>query len=158
MNEGETFIHLKYLLIIGDEDVIEPVFHYQGAPSDDYFSEKNWNGSINQFPTNPLLSTGRLLVNNNTEAINIIDNIKEYISEPMPLDIIEEFVNNQGWYINRLKDEEITAIYNGKWCDYSLHFAWLERTCAVSFTCAFDIRIPEEKVTLIHTLTYLNLS
>ena len=82
MNEGETFIHLKYLLIIGDEDVIEPVFHYQGAPSDDYFSEKNWNGSINQFPTNPLLSTGRLLVNNNTEAINIIDNIKEYISEP----------------------------------------------------------------------------
>ena len=82
MNDEGTFIHLKYLLLIGDENIIEPIFHYQGAPSDDYFSEKNWNGSVNQFPTNPLLSTGRLLVSNNSEAINIINNITEYISDP----------------------------------------------------------------------------
>ena len=80
---------------------------------------------------------------------------EEYISQSLPLDIIEEFVNRQGWYINRLKDEEITAIYNGKWCDFSLHFAWIETICAINFTFAFDIRVPEEKVSSIHTLMAL---
>tara|TARA_B100000686_G_C16370562_1_gene752335 strand:+ start:223 stop:726 length:504 start_codon:yes stop_codon:yes gene_type:complete len=79
---------------------------------------------------------------------------EKYVS-PLPLDIIEEFVNTQGWHINRLKEEEITAIYNGKWCDYSLHFAWLDRISAINFTCAFDVRIPEKKISLIHTLIAL---
>ena len=80
---------------------------------------------------------------------------EEYTQEIPPLDIIEEVVNNQGWHSNRVCEEEITAAYRGRWCDYSLHFAWSEDINAINFTCAFDIRVPERKNTEINNLLAL---
>ena len=53
---------------------------------------------------------------------------REYAPEVPPLDIIEEVVNNQGWHLNRVCEEEMTAVYNGRWCDYSLHQSPLSTT------------------------------
>ena len=79
----------------------------------------------------------------------------EYVENIPPLDIIEEGVTNQGWHLSRICEEEITAIYQGRWCDYSLHFAWSDEIYAINFTCAFDIRIPAKKNTAINNLLAL---
>ena len=73
----------------------------------------------------------------------------------LPIDIIEEVVINQGWHIRRVCEEEMTAIYNGRWCDYSLHFAWSNEIHAINFTCAFDIRVPDKKATVVNNLLAL---
>ena len=80
---------------------------------------------------------------------------EEFTSQVLPLDIIEEVVVSQGWHMNRVREEEITAICNGTWCDYSLHFAWLDKIFAINFTCAFDIRVPDKKITLVNNLLAL---
>ena len=79
----------------------------------------------------------------------------EYAPEVPPLDIIEEVVNNQGWHLNRVCEEEMTAVYNGRWCDYSLHFAWSNEIHAINFTCAFDIRVPDKKSSTVNNLLAL---
>ena len=68
-----------------------------------------------------------------------------------PIDIVEQVVESQGWRANRVREEEMAAEYSGKWCDYSLHFAWSEEFSAI----AFDIRIPDRKKTDINNLLAL---
>jgi len=54
--------NLKYLLIIGDENVIAPQYFY-GTATDDLFSKE----IINNYPI-PKLITGRIIASNNDEA------------------------------------------------------------------------------------------
>jgi len=87
---------LKYLLIIGDENIIEPQY-FQGAATDDMFSKI----IINNYPM-PRLITGRIIANNNEEAEFQITKIKNYILNPedgfwrneMILLADDEFQNN----------------------------------------------------------------
>ena len=72
MNQIELYTSLNYLLILGDETIVPPIYN-GSVPSDDYFS------SSNLFAANPQLSTGRIPVKNNLDAINILDNIYNYI-------------------------------------------------------------------------------
>jgi len=76
-NNDGTFENLEYLLIIGDENIIEPLKFQNIAASDDYFSSEI--SSIYTFPY-PSLKTGRILVENNYEAQLIINNIINYIN------------------------------------------------------------------------------
>ena len=78
-DDQNNFTYLKYLLIIGDENIIEPIKFQNIAPSDDYFSSKIV--SLNTFPI-PELRTGRILVDNNYDAQVIINNIINYINNP----------------------------------------------------------------------------
>ena len=80
---------------------------------------------------------------------------EDYAQGILPLDIIEEVVNNQGWHSNRVCEEEITTAYRGQWCDYSLHFAWSDEIYAINFTCAFDIRVPKRKNAAVNNLLAL---
>ena len=71
--EPQYFDNLKYLLIIGDETIIEPIYYNGVYPTDDYFSSKNQN--TNNIPI-PKLATGRILINDSssyTQITNIID-------------------------------------------------------------------------------------
>ena len=77
------------------------------------------------------------------------------IPERLPLDIIEEVLSKQGWRLSRLREEEIEAEYNGRWCNYTLHFAWSDEICAIHFTCAFDIRVPIVKISEVNDLLAL---
>ena len=83
-----------------------------------------------------------------------LDILQDYPTVP-PIDIVEQVVESQGWRANRVREEEMAAEYSGKWCDYSLHFAWSEEFSAIHFTCAFDIRIPDRKKTDINNLLAL---
>ena len=85
INQIELFPSLNYLLIIGDETIIPPIYN-GSVPSDDYYS------SSNLFAANPQLSTGRIPVTNNNDAMNILENIYNDIQNLYcPLD------NNNMW-------------------------------------------------------------
>ena len=72
-----------------------------------------------------------------------------------PLDVIERVVNAHDWIFDRRSDEEMAVQAPGRWCDYSLHFAWNNKIDAVHFTCAFDMRVPDEKRTPVNELLAL---
>ena len=67
------------------------------------------------------------------------------LKNELPLDLVEQFIRTQGWSCRRVHDDEMAAEYRGKWCDYSLHFAHSHEVSAFHFTCAFDVRIPDDK-------------
>ena len=76
-NYNGSFEKLKYLLIIGDETIIEPLKYLNIVASDDYFSSQLV--STFTFPI-PTIRTGRILVKNNNEALNTINKIIDYIT------------------------------------------------------------------------------
>ena len=96
INQIDMFPSLNYLLILGDETIVPPIYN-GSVPSDDYYS------SSNLFSANPQLSTGRMPVTNTSDALLIINNIDQYIQNLyFPID------NNHIWRmgINLLSDDE----------------------------------------------------
>jgi len=71
---------------------------------------------------------------------------------PSPLDLVEQFVVANDWPFDRRSDEEMAVEVPGRWCDYSLYFAWREDLGALHFTCAFDMKVPASKKSAIHEL------
>lgn len=69
-----------------------------------------------------------------------------------PLDLVEQFVTANDWPFDRRNDEEMAVEVPGRWCDYSLYFAWREDFGAMHFTCAFDMKVQEAKRTQIYEL------
>jgi hypothetical protein len=61
-----------------------------------------------------------------------------------PLDILEQIIAANEWAFERRSDGEMAAEAPGKWCDYGLHFSWSHEISAMSFTCAFDLKVPAE--------------
>ena len=74
-----------------------------------------------------------------------------------PLDVIEQLVTANDWVFDRRSDQEMAVQAPGHWCDYSMYFAWNEDVDAVHFTCAMDMRVPEEKLRpVFELLTLIN--
>jgi hypothetical protein len=69
-----------------------------------------------------------------------------------PLDTVELLVESNEWAFDRNSDDEIAFQVPGNWCSYSLFFAWNEDVGAVHFSCAFDMRVPNERWHLVHEL------
>jgi len=77
---------------------------------------------------------------------------QEHANDTGPLDIIESIANENDWMFERRSDYEMAAQIPGRWCDYSLYFAWNDNAVALHFTCAFDMRVPEDQRGHIHEL------
>ena len=77
-----------------------------------------------------------------------------YKQDP-PMDLVEQVIRDLGFNFHRVLDDEMAAEYRGRWCNYSLHFVWSHEACAIHFTCAFDVRIPVEKQSLVNQLLAL---
>lgn len=71
------------------------------------------------------------------------------------MDVVEQVVLAQGWRCSRSRDDEMAAEFKGKWCDYTLHFAFAPDLEAMHLSCAFDIRIPERKRAEVYELLAL---
>ena len=103
--------NLKYLLIIGDENVIEPQYFY-GTATDDLFSKT----MIHNYPM-PQLITGRIIASNNEEAELQINKIKNYILNPdnglwkneLLLLADDEFQNN-----NSIREEKYHTYFSNE--------------------------------------------
>lgn len=72
-----------------------------------------------------------------------------------PLELIEQVVAAHDWPFDRTSDREIAVEVAGRWCDYRMFFAWRDDVEALHFTCAFDVRIPNERFADIHGLLAL---
>jgi hypothetical protein len=70
-----------------------------------------------------------------------------------PLDLVEQLVTANEWPFDRRNEEEMAVEVPGKWCDYSLYFAWREH--ALHFTCAFDMNVQTAKRGQIYELLAL---
>ncbi len=69
-----------------------------------------------------------------------------------PLDVIERIVDDNDWICDRRSDQEMAVQVPGRWCDYSMFFAWNDMADAMHFTCAFDMRVPSESRDSVHQL------
>ena len=72
-----------------------------------------------------------------------------------PLDIVEKIVEYNEWIFDRRNDQEMAVQVPGSWCDYSLYFSWNDEIEAIHFTCTFDMRISNNRLTLVHELLAL---
>ena len=72
-----------------------------------------------------------------------------------PIDVVERMVDENEWFSERRSDGEMSVQAPGQWCDYSLYFAWNQTASAMHFTCAFDMRVPENRRERIHELLAL---
>ena len=68
---------LKYLLLLGDESILPPIYK-DGNPSDDFYS------TVNEYSGVPQLSTGRIPVDNLPNALLVTQKIVEYSVDPYP--------------------------------------------------------------------------
>lgn len=59
-----------------------------------------------------------------------------------PLDIIEQIIASNEWAFDRRCDSEMAAEAPGRWCNYGLYFSWSHEISAMSFSCAFDLKVP----------------
>ena len=72
-----------------------------------------------------------------------------------PLDVVEQLASANDWIFDRRNDEEMAVQVPGRWCDYSLFFAWNDEISAIHVSCAFDMRVPRERRTPVHELLAL---
>ena len=75
--------------------------------------------------------------------------------DPNPLELIEKVVAANDWPFDRTSDREIAVEVAGRWCDYRMFFSWRDDVEALHFTCAYDVRIPNERHPDIHGLLAL---
>ncbi len=74
-----------------------------------------------------------------------------------PLDMLEQYFGAHGWAFERQSDEEITASVEGSWAIYKLRALWREEERVLQFIAMPDIRVPENKRSVIHeTLSLIN--
>lgn len=78
-----------------------------------------------------------------------------YIERDKPLDIVENMVEQNDWVFERQSDQEMAVQVPGSWCSYNLHFTWNDEAEAIHFTCAFDMRVSDNRVSLVHELLAL---
>ncbi len=69
-----------------------------------------------------------------------------------PLELVEQFVTANDWPFDRRSDDEMAVEVPGRWCDYSLYFAWREDIGALHFTCALDMKVQHAKKPQLHEL------
>jgi hypothetical protein len=74
-----------------------------------------------------------------------------------PVDMIEFVADTNDWSFERPADDEIAMTVEGKWADYHVSFSWMEEFEALHFSCAFDLRIPEARLSEVNKLvTHIN--
>lgn len=65
---------------------------------------------------------------------------------PHPVDMIEQVAHANDWAFERTGEDEIAIAVAGNWTDYHVSFSWMEDFEALHLACAFDIKVPENRV------------
>jgi len=72
-----------------------------------------------------------------------------------PLDLIQEMATAHEWVVDRPGDGELVTRIEGRWCCYSLHFAWNHDHSVLQLFCGVDLRIPRHRRTAVSELLML---
>jgi hypothetical protein len=69
-----------------------------------------------------------------------------------PIDLIEQVAATHDWNVERGSDEELSMVVAGNWTDYHLSLNWREDLETLHIACAFDFRVPENRMGEIYRL------
>ena len=69
-----------------------------------------------------------------------------------PLEVVERVASANDWSFERAGDDEITILVRGKWTDYQVSFTWMHDIEALHLACAFDMKIPELRLSDVQQL------
>ena len=69
-----------------------------------------------------------------------------------PVDLIEQVAASHDWPIDRSSDDELTLTVAGQWTDYHVSLNWREDLEALHLACAFDFKVPENRLPEIYRL------
>lgn len=80
-------------------------------------------------------------------------NVDEYRDRTIPgapLDILEDYFHAHGWKSTRNGDEEIVTAVKGSWTQYEMRAVWREEERVLQFLALPDIRVPDEKRSIVY--------
>ena len=63
-----------------------------------------------------------------------------------PVDAIEQVAAFNEWSFERPAEDEIAICVEGVWTDYNVSFSWMGDFEALHLACAFDMRVPENRI------------
>jgi hypothetical protein len=72
-----------------------------------------------------------------------------------PLDVVEHMAAGNSWPFERASEDEISLVVTGRWTNYQVSFTWMGEIEALHLACAFDMRIPRERLATVQQLVAL---
>lgn len=69
-----------------------------------------------------------------------------------PIDLVEQVAATHDWPADRTGDDELTLVVGGNWTDYHVSLNWREDLEALHLACAFDFRVPENRLNEMYRL------
>ncbi len=72
-----------------------------------------------------------------------------------PVDLMEHIACVQDWIFERSSEDELTVSVAGAWCDYHISFNWRDDLESLHMACAFDFKVPRNRLTEIYRLLVL---
>ncbi len=72
-----------------------------------------------------------------------------------PLDVVEHWAAGNSWPFERAGEDEIAIVVTGRWTNYQISFTWMSDIEALHLACAFDMRVPELRLSEVQQLIAL---
>ena len=69
-----------------------------------------------------------------------------------PLDVVEHMAAGNNWPFERAGEDEIGIVVTGRWTNYQVSFTWMSDIEALHLACAFDMRVPELRLSEVQQL------
>jgi hypothetical protein len=79
----------------------------------------------------------------------------EHDEQGSPLDVVEHMAASNDWPFERSNDEEIALNVTGRWTNYQISFTWMDGIEALHLACAFDMKVPEPRLSEVQALVAL---
>ena len=76
----------------------------------------------------------------------------DYQHNSNPVDLVEHVAIGQDWACERTSDDELTMAVAGSWTDYHISLNWRDDLESLHLACAFDFKIPENRIGEIYKL------
>ena len=80
---------------------------------------------------------------------------EEQRREIHPVDLIEQIASQHKWEFERDSEDEINLSVAGHWTDYKISLSWMEDFEALHMACAFDVKVPESRISEVTRLLAL---
>jgi hypothetical protein len=76
-------------------------------------------------------------------------------SRSNPLEVVEHMAAGNNWPFERAGEDEIAIVVTGRWTNYQVSFTWMSEIEALHLACAFDMRVPDPRLSEVHQLIAL---
>jgi hypothetical protein len=72
-----------------------------------------------------------------------------------PLEVVEQMASTNNWPFERAGEDEIALHVTGRWTNYQVSFTWMGDIEALHLACAFDMKVPDLRLSEVQALVAL---